>query len=52
MQNQQIQQIKAELANSQAQYQQTIYAMKTSKFWQLRTAWFKLKKALGLPVNE
>lgn len=55
MQNQQIQQIQAELASSQAQlqaYQQIIAAMKTSKFWQLRTAWFKIKKALGLPATE
>lgn len=25
-----------------------IQAMKTSKFWQLRTAWFKVRRALGL----
>jgi glycosyltransferase involved in cell wall biosynthesis len=29
-----------------------IEAMKTSKFWKLRSAWFKLKRILKLPVNE
>ena len=28
-----------------------IQAMETSKFWQLRTAWFKVKRKLGLPVQ-
>ncbi|MGD2179770.1 hypothetical protein [Lusitaniella coriacea] len=28
-----------------------IEAMKTSKFWKLRTQWFKLKNTIGLPVN-
>lgn len=27
-------------------------AMKSSKFWWLREKWFKLKKTLGLPINE
>jgi glycosyltransferase involved in cell wall biosynthesis len=31
-----------------AQLQATIDAMKTSKFWKLRTLWFKFKKLLGL----
>lgn len=30
------------------QSQEMIQAMKTSKFWQLRTNWFKIKQALGL----
>lgn len=34
------------------QAQAVIYAMKTSKFWQLRTNWFKIKKSLGLAANE
>ncbi|MCW5314786.1 glycosyltransferase [Nostoc sp. KVJ3] len=37
-----------------AQLQQAlalIDAMETSKFWKLRTGWFKLKKFLGLPVD-
>ncbi|MDT9189367.1 MAG: methyltransferase domain-containing protein [Limnospira sp. PMC 1240.20] len=29
-----------------------IQAMESSKFWKLRTKWFKLKRVLGLPVNE
>lgn len=29
-----------------------IAAMESSKFWQLREKWFKIKKTLGLPVNE
>lgn len=28
-----------------------ISAMESSKFWKLRTAWFKLKKVIGLPVD-
>jgi hypothetical protein len=28
----------------------TINAMQTSKFWQLRDSWFKLKRKLGLPT--
>lgn len=28
-----------------------IEAMKTSKFWKLRSAWFGVKRRLGLPVN-
>jgi len=30
----------------------TIQAMKSSKFWQLRESWFKLKRNLGLPIEE
>lgn len=47
----QLGQTQAELASSQNQLQQSheiINAMKTSKFWQLRTKWFKIKQALGL----
>jgi hypothetical protein len=29
-----------------------IAAMESSKFWQLREKWFKIKKNLGLPVDE
>ncbi|MBE9007106.1 glycosyltransferase family 4 protein [Fortiea sp. LEGE XX443] len=28
-----------------------ISAMETSKFWKLRTTWFRLKKSIGLPVE-
>ncbi|BAY19103.1 group 1 glycosyl transferase [Anabaenopsis circularis NIES-21] len=28
-----------------------ISAMESSKFWKIRTAWFKLKKSIGLPVD-
>jgi glycosyltransferase involved in cell wall biosynthesis len=38
----------AELEQSQTM----IAAMHTSKFWRLRTAWFKVKRKLGLPVIE
>ena len=50
----QLQQTQAELASSQNQWQQAqemIDAMKSSKFWQLRTTWFKIKKAFGLAVD-
>ena len=29
-----------------------IEAMETSKFWKLREAWFKVKRVLGLPIEE
>ncbi len=29
-----------------------IAAMESSKFWKLRSAWFRLKHRLGLPVND
>ena len=29
-----------------------IFAMETSKFWQMRKWWFKFKKILGMPSNE
>jgi len=29
-----------------------IRAMESSKFWKLRTKWFKLKRAMGLPADE
>ena len=52
----QLQQTKEEL---DLQLQQTkeeldlkINAMKTSKFWRLRDAWFRVKRTLGLPVDE
>jgi flagellar biosynthesis regulator FlaF len=35
-----------------AESQQTIEAMKTSKFWKLRSRWFRLKQRLGLPAEE
>ena len=50
----QLGQTQAELASSQNQLQQSqemIQAMETSKFWQIRTQWFKIKKAFGLPVD-
>lgn len=40
----QLQQTQAELEQSQA----VIRAMETSKFWKLRTAWFRMKKAVKL----
>jgi len=50
----QLRQTQAELASSQTQLQQSqqmIEAMKTSKFWQLRNQWFKLKQAFGLATE-
>jgi glycosyltransferase involved in cell wall biosynthesis len=32
--------------------QARISAMETSKFWQIRQSWFKLKRLVGLPTNE
>jgi predicted O-methyltransferase YrrM len=43
----QLQQTQAELGRLQAM----IEAMKTSKFWKLRTSWFRLKKVIGLPID-
>jgi O-antigen biosynthesis protein len=40
----QLQQTQTEVGRSQA----TISGMESSKFWQLRTAWFRFKKAVGL----
>ncbi len=51
----QLQQTQAKLAISQSELQASqkmISAMKTSKFWKLRTNWLKIKKSLGLPANE
>lgn len=55
-------QLEIELGNSQAQLnltqaaleqaQNRIQAMESSKFWKLRTKWFTLKRAMGLPDNE
>jgi glycosyltransferase involved in cell wall biosynthesis len=33
-------------------YQAQVTAMETSKFWKLRKGWFKLKRSLGLPIDE
>ncbi len=44
-----------ELQNCQKsleQAHQQIAAMKSSKFWQLRTTWFKIKQALGFTINN
>ena len=46
-----LEQLQSQLQQTQIELQQahvTLAAMQTSKFWKLRTAWFKLKKALGL----
>ncbi|MFM1843505.1 MAG: hypothetical protein RLZZ490_2248 [Cyanobacteriota bacterium] len=34
------------------QTQELLDAMKTSKFWQIRTYWFKVKEKLGVPVDQ
>jgi O-antigen biosynthesis protein len=43
-----LEQVETELNQAKAR----IIAMETSKFWQIRKAWFKLKKLLNLPTNE
>ncbi|HIK39064.1 glycosyltransferase [Thermoleptolyngbya sp. M55_K2018_002] len=43
-----IQHLEAELGRARGR----IAAMETSKFWQLRDRWFRLKRRLGLPVEE
>ncbi|MBD2313293.1 sulfotransferase [Desertifilum sp. FACHB-1129] len=58
----QLYQTQGDLASSQSQLQsqleQTqqaqaiIAAMQTSKFWQMRSSWFRLKKLVGLPLDE
>ena len=44
----QLQQTGAELERSLA----TISGIESSKFWQLRTAWFRLKQAIGIKENK
>jgi len=34
------------------QTQEVLDAMKTSKFWQIRTCWFKVKEKLGVSVDQ
>jgi hypothetical protein len=41
-----------ELARQLEAAQNQIAAMKTSKFWQLRSLWFKVKKTVGLPTDD
>jgi SAM-dependent methyltransferase len=46
-----VEQLQSQVQQAQIELQQahaTLAAMQTSKFWKLRIAWFKLKKALGL----
>ncbi|MBE9191778.1 sulfotransferase [Gloeocapsopsis crepidinum LEGE 06123] len=51
----QLAQTQAQLAQTQVERQQaeaTIAAMHTSKFWKLRTAWFTLKKRMGVATHK
>ncbi len=53
--NAQLYQANAQLHQAQTEAvrsQQRITAMETSKFWQLRKAWFRFKRALGIPGDE
>ncbi|NJR66748.1 MAG: hypothetical protein HC772_17875 [Leptolyngbyaceae cyanobacterium CRU_2_3] len=43
----QLAQLQDQVQAAQAQ----IESMKTSKFWQMRSAWFRLKRAIGWPVE-
>jgi SAM-dependent methyltransferase len=50
----QLQHTQAELQQAQAELQQaqaTIAGIQTSKFWKLRTAWFNLKKVIGIVTD-
>jgi glycosyltransferase involved in cell wall biosynthesis len=40
------------LRQAHAVLENKIEAMKTSKFWQLRSLWFRVKRKLGLPVDS
>jgi predicted SAM-dependent methyltransferase len=43
----------AENGSASAQiFQERIQAMESSKFWKIRTTWFKVKQKLGLPNHE
>jgi glycosyltransferase involved in cell wall biosynthesis len=47
--------LKSKLEATQAQLQKSesmVIAMQTSKFWQIRAAWFRLKKAFKLPAAD
>lgn len=46
--NRQNEALQTEIASLRAE----INAMKTSKFWQLRTLWFRVKKTIGLPTDD
>ena len=51
----QLAQMQEQLAQTQEQLGQVkslTAAMRTSKFWQLRSAWFRLKRAIGLSTEE
>lgn len=60
--NLQVQQLQDQLRQTQAALEQCrqqtavvqdrVKAMESSKFWQLRTIWFRFKRTLGLPVND
>jgi glycosyltransferase involved in cell wall biosynthesis len=44
---------KLELKRTEIQdYQEQIAAIETSKFWKIRKSWFKVKRSLGIPVDE
>lgn len=50
-----LRQVEAELLNERSELEQSrarLAAMQTSKFWKMRTQWFKLKKALGLGADD
>lgn len=52
---QQLQQVNRNLEETQTQLGEAegmIIAMKTSKFWRLRSNWFQLKRMLRLPVED
>lgn len=47
--------VKSRLEETQLKQQEAeelISAMQTSKFWRMRSAWFKIKKVLGLSINH
>ncbi|HEY9619558.1 MAG TPA: glycosyltransferase family 1 protein [Crinalium sp.] len=47
--------VKTKLEQTQARLSDAeglIMAMKTSKFWKIRSTWFRLKKVFGLPIDD
>ena len=51
----QLQQTQEQLQQTQEQLQQVkswIEAVQTSKFWKLRSTWFRIKRAIGLPLED
>lgn len=47
--------VRSQLQETQTRLQEsenTVHAMQTSKFWQLRSKWFRIKRVLKLPITD